>query len=233
MSVKADVGPGSPIETAVIDLDDTLVLSTHAYKRALRTLRDFGVSPDAFVAAHRRWWRAYQAGQCTMQQLHARRMAECGLTGVVAIDARECFVRAAATVSWRLGAPELLRDLRDLGINTVVLTNGASHDQRGKVRWLQLDRLVDAVVISDEIGHAKPLATAFLSALSAVDGSSASATMIGDDLDVDVLGALCAGYAQAVWITRRPGSAPDRRIAKVRSLRHVLAALGLPAQHVR
>src|SRR5215469_52603 len=41
MSVKADVGPGSPIETAVIDLDDTLELSTHAYgaERGVRTGR--------------------------------------------------------------------------------------------------------------------------------------------------------------------------------------------------
>jgi HAD superfamily hydrolase (TIGR01549 family) len=215
------------IETVVLDLDDTLVAASRSYARALSVLTRYGVDPDAFVAAHRRWWARYQRGGCTIDELYEGRMREAGLTGDLAMEANDRFVRAAASVQWRRGAPRLLRTLRGLRIKTVVLTNGGSSAQREKLVRLGVDRLVDAVVISDEIGHAKPASAAFDAALQAVAGRAGTAAAVGDDLEADIEGALAAGLGGAVWLTTSDRTPPDHRILKVRRLDQVVGALGI------
>jgi phosphoglycolate phosphatase-like HAD superfamily hydrolase len=94
--VSAERGVRMAIETVVLDLDDTLVAASRSYARALSVLTRYGVDPDAFVAAHRRWWARYQRGGCTIDELYEGRMGEAGLTGDLAMEANDRFVRAAA-----------------------------------------------------------------------------------------------------------------------------------------
>lgn len=215
------------IETIVFDLDDTLVAASRSYARALSVLARYDVDPAAFVAAHRRWWTCYQSGGCTIDELYEGRMRDAGLTGDLAMEANDRFVQAAAAIHWRRGAPRLLRTLRRLRIKTVVLTNGGSRSQREKMARLAVDKLVDAVVISDEIGQAKPATAAFDAALQAVAGRASTAAAVGDDLKADIEGALAAGLGGAVWVTTSHRKLPDHRIVKVRRLDQVASALGI------
>ncbi len=215
------------IETVVLDLDDTLVAASRSYARALCVLARYEVDPAAFVAAHRRWWTRYQRGECTIEELYEGRMRDAGLTGDLAMEANDRFVRAAAAIHWRRGAPRLLRTLRELRIRTVVLTNGGSRSQREKLVRLGVDKLVDAVVISEEIGHAKPALAAFAAALQAVAARAETASAVGDDLEADIEGALAAGLVGAVWVTTSDRTPRDHRIVKVRRLDQVASALGI------
>lgn len=74
--------------------------------------------------------------------------------------------------------------------------------QREKLNALGIDEWFDAVVISGEIGVAKPDAAAFRLALDQLVVEPESVWHVGDDLKTDVAGARAAGIT-AVWLNRR------------------------------
>ena len=101
-------------------------------------------------------------------------------------------------------AVELLAALRAEGVRTTLLTNGPSGMQRRKVELLGLEEHIDAIGISEELGHAKPAPQSYLGALALIDADPADAMMVGDHLLWDVQGALDAGLRGAVWMSREP-----------------------------
>ncbi len=54
------------------------------------------------------------------------------------------------------GVADVLGNLRDSGRSLGIITDGRSVTQRNKIRALGLDTLIDTIVISEEIGSAKP-----------------------------------------------------------------------------
>jgi putative hydrolase of the HAD superfamily len=112
------------------------------------------------------------------------------------------------------------------GRATAIITNGASDTQRGKITRLGLDGRVDVVLISGELGIAKPDPAIFGNALAAVRASSA--IHVGDSLVADIAGAQAAGLV-AVWVNRTgrdrapDESVPDHEIASLSELPSVLA----------
>jgi putative hydrolase of the HAD superfamily len=102
-----------------------------------------------------------------------------------------------------------LRALRGLGIRVGVLTNGPSGFQRRKLDVSGLGPELDAIAISGELGVAKPERAAFDKALALLDTRAEETAMVGDSLENDVLGAMNAGLAAAVWMPgKRTGDLP-------------------------
>ncbi len=93
----------------------------------------------------------------------------------------------------------LLVRLRREGLGTAVVTNGSSLSQRSKVRHWGLPGLVDAIVVSEEIGAAKPAAAIFRHALRAVGADAAHTLFVGDRPEADIGGARGVGTRTA-WI---------------------------------
>ncbi|GAA1687482.1 hypothetical protein GCM10009830_38850 [Glycomyces endophyticus] len=85
------------------------------------------------------------------------------------------------------------------GHRVVIVTNGPVAGQTGKIRNAGLDRLVDAVVVSETVGADKPDPAIFHAAAAAVDGTLDDAWMIGDRDDADILGAHRLGVP-SVWL---------------------------------
>ena len=215
----------SPIRTVVVDLDDTLLASARARARALKAMPDLGVEPARFAAADRRWWRIFETGGCTIEELRAGRWRDCGLTGEAAAAADSTY-RATVThgLRHRRGARRFLVALREAGLRTVILTNGVGPMQHTKVAESGLAALVDAVVVSADSGHFKPDPGAFEHALGLVGGVPSSAAMVGDSLEADVAGALGAGFQSVYWLTsRRPH--PDPRVRSIRRLEDAIEML--------
>jgi phosphoserine phosphatase len=120
-------------------------------------------------------------------------------------------------------AEPTLRALREHGAALVLVTNGASCLQREKLAASGLGELLDAVVVSGDLGVGKPEPAIFAHALEAVGADHG--VMVGDSLRRDVEGALAAGL-DAVWLNRDGGTrADDRRIAEVASLGKLPAML--------
>jgi putative hydrolase of the HAD superfamily len=120
-------------------------------------------------------------------------------------------------------AVDTVRGLRAQGLKLGILTNGPSELQRRKLRLIGIEREVDAVAISEEIGVSKPDPEAYAKAVAMLGLEPGEVAMVGDHVVNDVAGALAAGLAAAVWVERRPGELPEgahlaRELAEVPGL---------------
>ena len=123
-------------------------------------------------------------------------------------------------------AVELLRELRNAGVRTALLTNGPSWMQRRKVELLGLEAELDAIGISEELGASKPDPAAFTATLELMGSAPDDTVMVGDHLDWDVRGALAAGMRGAVWVAGDEDERePPPGALKVARLGEVPAAL--------
>lgn len=98
------------------------------------------------------------------------------------------------------GAPEAVRRLGERA-RIGVVTNNTLAEQRDKLEFLGLDRRVDFLVASAEVGVAKPDVRIFREALARAGTPAAETVMIGDAWESDILGARAAGI-RAVWFNR-------------------------------
>jgi putative hydrolase of the HAD superfamily len=218
------------LHAVVFDLDDTLLAATRARIRANRVLRELGIHPLRWRAVGDSWWRRYVQGEITTEELRHGRWLAVGLEGDAALAADRAWRAVAFDSEFRTGARRLLRQVRDAGLRTAILTNGTVDPQRRKIEKHGLAGLVDLVVVTEEIGIHKPDPRAFQQVLGLLGVSPEDAAMVGDDLHNDVDGALGSGFRQAVWLARPPiDHHPDPRVTVVNGPRQVPAALGLAA----
>ncbi|HEY7257769.1 MAG TPA: HAD family hydrolase [Gaiellales bacterium] len=107
-----------------------------------------------------------------------------------------------------------------------LVTNGASCLQREKLAGTGLaESDFDAVVISGDVGIAKPRPEVFAHALELLGVGASQAVMVGDSLERDVRGAEACGI-RGIWLNRQsrrpPGPNGHTEIATLAELRGVL-----------
>ncbi|HYN97733.1 MAG TPA: HAD family hydrolase [Pilimelia sp.] len=161
---------------------------------------------DGFAASREAWRRTLHACGCTDEavvqfaferhQRHSR-------------DAYRLFADAADLLAQVAGGP----------VRLGLVTNGPADLQRDKLRCLGLDDVFDTVVISGEIGAAKPDPAPFLLALRRLAVQPSDAWHVGDSLASDVAGARAAGML-AVWLNRHnaqtdAAAVPDVEVASL------------------
>ncbi|MFX1281697.1 MAG: TIGR02253 family HAD-type hydrolase [Promethearchaeota archaeon] len=81
---------------------------------------------------------------------------------------------------------ECLKRLKDLSIKTSIITDGIPIKQYEKILRLKLDKLIDFIVISDEIGIKKPNPELFNYWLKKFGIKGKNAIYIGDRIDKDI-----------------------------------------------
>ena len=118
------------------------------------------------------------------------------------------------------GAIEVLRRIkaaRPIGI----VTNHIMSEQVKKIAAIGVAPFIDELVVSAEVGVAKPAAQVFQVALSRLGGTPDQAVMIGDSWSSDILGATGLGI-RAIWLNRYDRRCPDAGLAtEIRSLEPV------------
>jgi putative hydrolase of the HAD superfamily len=97
-------------------------------------------------------------------------------------------------------AREVLGQLRE-SYSLALVTNGAACLQREKFAASGLSESFEVVVVSADVGAAKPDASIFEHALSRLGATADRAVMIGDSIPKDIDGALAAGLG-AIWVNR-------------------------------
>lgn len=124
------------------------------------------------------------------------------------------------------GAGEALERLAE-SFALALVTNGAACLQREKLAASGLGHHFDAVVVSADLGTAKPDASVFHHALQQLGAENASATMVGDSLAKDIDGALAAGL-EAIWINRDGSPPPPGRpgLPQIATLGELPALIG-------
>ena len=79
-----------------------------------------------------------------------------------------------------------------------IASNGATINVKGRLATTGLDRYIDGVFISEDMGAAKPDAAFFDICLERIGEPRDTCIMIGDSLTSDMLGAKNAGL-ESVW----------------------------------
>ncbi len=212
------------IQTVFIDLDDTLWDFTANSKVAMREVffrhhLDEQCPFDKFIACYLRHntelWTLYHHGKITKDFLVTERFRmvfdECsiripsnGFSAAFNEDYLNAIVLCKQTVE---GAEHLLQHLSKRG-SVHILSNGFKNLQWRKLQSGGLDKYIDTMVLSDDIGITKPDRRLFDYALSVVGGFAENTVMIGDNYDADVLGAHNAGW-HTVYFNRVGDLQPD------------------------
>ena len=226
------------------DLDDTLVDHERAARAAISawltergwTTDDAGVA-DRWIALERQHFADFVAGRVDFVEHRRRRLR--AILDVVDADAnraddaldvlfeeyRDRYVR-----HWRLFDDVLpaLRRLRAKGIPVALLTNGQSGQQHEKVRRTGLAPYVDLLLTVADVPAPKPDPRAFATLCELLRVPPAHVVFVGDDLEVDVEGALAAGL-RAVHLDRTGSAVSTDRHPAVRTLADLAAVAGLPS----
>lgn len=177
------------VRAVIFDLDNTLAVPvrsrTTMLDRATRRVGAPRVSRTDYLAAHRS-----NIARETRSPIFASLLAESDVDP----DTLAAAYRSEIADSLRsvVGAHDLICDLRH-DYRVGLLTNGPSVAQRDKLRVLGWSDLFDGVVITGEIGVAKPDPGAFEAILSVLEVRADEAVYIGDEPSMDVIGASASG----------------------------------------
>ena len=149
-------------------------------------------------------WEAYRNKQVRKSELTNQRFQltfdELGITG---IDADEMNIVYLAEMPEQTklveGAIELLDYLKARKYKLFIITNGFKEVQQKKIRNSGLQPYFEKVFISEEVQAPKPDPLIFEYAIKSSNAKKALSLMVGDDWDVDIIGALGAGI-NAVYL---------------------------------
>lgn len=204
--------------TVLFDLDHTLLDSDASLQLALAaTLDDADVAaPDShyetFDTLNRALWKQVEAGTMTPPEVHIERFRQ--LVAALQIDAEpaglaEFYGRAlGAFGDLYPGARDLLDRVAESGATMAMVTNGLSEVQRARIERLDLGRYFDAVIISAEVGTAKPGGEIFDLTFAALgEPARDGAVMVGDNLPSDIKGGVDYGIATC-WYNPHGHAAP-------------------------
>ncbi len=90
---------------------------------------------------------------------------------------------------------ETLDELKQSNYNMHIITNGFKEVQYTKLHHAQLAPFFDVVVCSEEVGKNKPSIEIYKYAMQLAGAKADRSVMIGDDFEVDIIGALNAGMS--------------------------------------
>jgi putative hydrolase of the HAD superfamily len=109
------------------------------------------------------------------------------------------------------GVHALLHALRP-HIQLGIITNNLAQEQYEKLRVCDLDTLFDCIIISAEVGVAKPDPAIFQLTLNHLKCAPQQAMMVGDSWTVDIIPAAALGL-RTVWLTRYGMACPAPEMA--------------------
>ncbi len=213
--------------TLFFDLDGTLLdhsLSEQEAALALyETVRPQDQTPEAFSAAwhaaQERYFERYLTGAISYLAQRRARMREVlgGHLSDSQVDELFEVYLEAYEKHWRI-YPDVHDCLDRLGENPIgIITNGDEAQQRRKLRCIGLQDRFPHVLISGEVGVAKPNAEIFLEACSRAGSVPGKTIYVGDRLDIDALGAERAGLV-GVWLNREGAPASGPGVHEIDSL---------------
>ena len=192
-------------ELLIFDLDNTIFDYNKAENFALeKTLKYLGCPAgeeikESYRVINEETWQRYESGEITSLQLRTQRFERFGEHHGFNWDAAEVsklYLENLGRGGFLLdGVEPLLRSL-SADFPLAALTNGIADVQHARLANSTLKDLFYPVIISDEVGVAKPDPAIFEILLEKADiKDRESVLMIGDSLTSDIAGSIAAGIA--------------------------------------
>ncbi len=229
------------------DLDNTLwdfktnsKLAMHSTFQLLE-LDNKGISFEDFFATYSNFnsalWAAYRKKEIKKRELTSQRfkltLDKLEMNGIDPVKMNELYLSEMPKQNKLLvGAVDLLQYLNNKKYQLFVITNGFSEVQHNKLKSSELPTYFRKIFISEEIKAPKPSREIFEHAVKSSNAKKSNSLMIGDDFEVDILGALHAGI-DAVYLNRskksdvgiRNGNSLKKKCLMVRSLSELQSIL--------
>jgi putative hydrolase of the HAD superfamily len=221
-----DAGPYAALvagrDACLIDLYETLLSCDFSpNRRELPKLA--GMAADAWNEAYAQLWAAVQVGRVSKAEAFGQTLRACGAQPsadlVRALVDRDRELQFASARLYDDAIPFLGR-LRSGGLKVAIVSNCSEHT-RPLLTELGVIALADAVILSCEVGAAKPSAEIYQRALDQL-GVGATAALFVDDQAAFCAGAADLGIAAVQIVRGEPdGHVPTAGTAVVRSLTEV------------
>jgi len=202
----------------LFDLDDTLIdhrgAATTAFRHAVGrwdpgSTHDLDVLLELWERLEREEYDRYLSGACTHAEQRVRRLER--FLPVLGVDGGDADVLTAEfqhyldayVAAWAPFADVTasLDELEVAGIGGAVLTNGDPRQQRLKLERTGLVDRFDRILTPTEVGAPKPRPEAFATACTMLGLDPERTAYVGDNLEVDALGAAAAGLI-GIWLDR-------------------------------
>jgi putative hydrolase of the HAD superfamily/5'-nucleotidase len=198
----------------LFDADDTL-FHFDAFSGLQRMFAGYQINftADDYAAyqlVNKPLWVQYQNGEISAQQLQHRRFQPWAVQlQVPAQSLNSAYMAALADICTPVdGATSLLAALKGK-VKLGIITNGFTELQRARLDRTGLRHHFDVLVISEEIGVAKPHRDIFDHALALMDDPEREQVlMVGDNPDSDIVGGINAGL-QTCWVNVDGRAAPE------------------------
>ena len=203
-------------DIVLLDADETIYDFRLAEKTAVsETLRAFGVEPtdrviDLYSEGNLSCWKALERGELTRDQLKPLRFRmlfeRLSLPPVDFRAVNDRYEHELSLCGFLLpGAEDFLKKLRSIsGVRIYLATNGFVIPQQGRYRRSGVDKYMDGIYISEQVGASKPDPAYFdslFSDIGVVDRSRA--IILGDSLTSDMLGGRNAGITTCLYLNGR------------------------------
>ncbi len=219
----------------LFDLDNTLLDDNAAQKKYLPVLynrfqHSIHCSFDEFSNRWKdtlpKYHQLYAEGRITFEEQRFLRVKESFNNNLLTLEElrriTSCFDELFAD-SWSLfpDTQEVLQHLKEYKLG--IITNGSSTQQLLKINRTAIRHYFDCIVISEEVGVAKPNPAIFHYACKLLNCNPSDCYFIGDSWENDIEGSRRAGM-KAVWYNHNNKPLPDNQtsVYVIYSLKEIL-----------
>jgi len=194
-----------------------------------RGVHDFELFHKSYMAHNDKLWERYRNGFIKVDDLRWKRMWLTLLDFKIGDEmlAREMGQRFLELLPTRkLLFPytrEILTYLKDKTYALHLITNGFEQTQRSKLTYSGLDGFFTHVITSEGSGSLKPHKEIFDYALAKAGAQKEQSIMIGDAVDIDILGAINAGIDQVYvnHLNLEPSIKPTYTVYALKELENI------------
>ncbi len=226
-------------DTVLWDVDQTLLDFKRSEDYAVRYCFGlFGLEVDdriveRYSIINEGYWRRIETGEIRKKDALTGRFqtlfGEIGITGVDAEAFQEEYAEALGSVYYfQDDSYELVKSLKGV-CRQYLVTNGVTRTQRKKLQLSGLDKLVDGIFVSEQIGAPKPQKEYFERCFAQMPGfRKERAIIVGDSLTSDMLGGNRAGVATCWYNPGGLENLSEVRIDyEIRNLNEIRGILGI------
>jgi putative hydrolase of the HAD superfamily len=191
-----------------------------------RGVSDFDLFYRNYLVYNENLWERYRNGQIKQDELRVKRMRMALLDFKIADEtlAKDMSMQFLDLLPTRTilfpGATEILGWLVGRGYLLHLITNGFENIQHSKLKYSGLTNFFTEVITSEGSGSLKPNKDIFDYALLKTGAEKPQSIMLGDSIEVDIIGAMNSGIDQ-VYINHLGIEPPVKPTYTVTSLKQL------------